>query len=287
MVAGVLSDFTVDRHHRVLGPAIVLQRRILDDCRAAGFDFVFGWPNARAVGVMKRIGYVTLGIAQSWVKPLQTLTRLAPLIEERFSKYLPARLSPELLARVASPVLDRVLAGKDLLLHAAGLMHTRVELTDHVDERVDELWSRSKASMVLGERNAAFLDWRYSRFTTERYRYALLSDRASGQLLGYLVFALRKDMAVIVDIFVEDIARHIAPLILGFVRALRPDPVGALSLACIGTPAFSAQLRSLGFFERGGDRPVVIWTPPGTSDDLRALISEPTNWMLLDGDLDI
>ena len=285
--AGILSDFTVDRDHRVLGPAMVLQRRILSDCREAGFDLVFGWPNARAIGVMKRIGYATVGIAHSWIKPLRTGARLAPLIAERYSKYLPSWLTPERVARMSAPLLDRALAGRDLLLRANDLARTRVDLVDSVDDRVDLLWARAKNQLILGERNATFLDWRYSRFTTERYRYALLSDRASDQLLGYLVFTVRGDNALILDLFVDDIDRSMAPLVLGLTAELRAQSLGSLSLTYLGTPRFSAKLRSLGFFERGGDRPVIMWTTPGMPDDLRALLSNSANWFMLDGDLDI
>ncbi len=287
MQAGILSDFTVDRDHRVLGPAMVLQRRILSDCREAGFDLVFGWPNARAIGVMKRIGYATVGIAHSWIKPLRTGARLAPLIAERYSKYLPGWLTPERVARMGAPLLDRALAGRDLLMRANDLARTRVDLVDSIDDRVDLLWARAKNQLILGERNAAFLNWRYSRFTTERYRYALLSDRASHQLLGYLVFTMRGDTALIVDLFVDDIDRSMAPLVLGLTAELRAQSVGSLSLTYLGTPRFRAKLRSLGFFERGGDRPVIMWTTPGMPDDVRALLSNSANWFMLDGDLDI
>jgi hypothetical protein len=287
LIAGILIDFAVDRRHRLAGPAIVLQRAIMEGSRDAGFDFLLGWPNAKSVAVMKRIGYMAVGLTRSWVKPLRTASRLGPLIAERFATRLPSWVAPEGLARFGGPVLDRLLLVRDFARRAIHLPGTQLVLSDRIDARVDELWARAATSFTVGEKTSAYLGWRYSGFPTERYRFGLLMERRSDRLLGYVAFALRGDAAHVVDLFVEDIDRHVGPLLLGLGSAMRRESVRSISLTYLGTQRLSDHLPRLGFFDRGGERPLIIWLAPGTSEDLRTRLTNPENWLMLDGELDI
>ena len=68
--AAISCDLAVDRAHRSLLPALSLVRAV----REAGttrFDFVYGFPNAKAEGVLKRAGFRELGRARRWAKVLR------------------------------------------------------------------------------------------------------------------------------------------------------------------------------------------------------------------------
>jgi hypothetical protein len=287
MNAGILTDFAVDRHHRLAGPAIILQRTIMAACREAGFDFLMGWPNAKSVAVMKRIGYHVVGTARSWVKPLRTTSRLGDVIADRLGPRLPKWVAPDFLARLGGPFLDQALFTRDCARRLVYLPGMRVTLADRVDHRIDDLWAHAASSHIVGEKTSAYLNWRYSGFTTERYRYCILTERRGDRVLGYAAYSLRGDAAFIVDLFVQDLDRHIEPLLLGLATAMRWESVRSLSLTYLGTQRFCAHLRRAGFFDRGGDRPLIVWLPPGTSDELRTLVTNPENWLMTDGELDL
>jgi len=61
MVAGVLSDFAVSKAHRTAGCAIAVQRAIVAGGHAAGFAFLFAYPNPGSLAVVKRVGYRVIG----------------------------------------------------------------------------------------------------------------------------------------------------------------------------------------------------------------------------------
>ena len=287
MNAGILVDFAVDRRHRLAGPAIILQRTIMAACCEAGFDFLMGWPNAKSVAVMKRIGYTVVGVTRSWVKPLRTTSQLCDMLERRFATGLPKGVTPNLLARLGGPLLDQALFTRDCARRLTHLPGMRVTLADRVDQRIDDLWAHAAGSLIVGEKTSAYLNWRYSGFMTERYRFCILTERRSNKVLGYAAYSLRGDTAVIVDLFVQDFERHVDPLLLGLAAAMRWESVRSLSLMYLGTQRLCAHLRRVGFFDRGGDRPLIIWLPPGTSDDLRACVTDPENWLMADGELDL
>ena len=275
---GNLADFAVDKQHRLAGPAITIQRAIVTGSKGAGFDFVFGWPNAKSVAVVKRVGYAPIGATKSWVKPLRTSSRLAPVIAEK----LPKLPHPELVAKVGGPVLDLALAARDLARRAPSLMQVRAQVLDRADARFDDLWARAKLPFIVGEKTSAYLNWRYAEFTTEKYQFYCLFDRRGGELRGYAAYTIRGDVAFIADLFVEDLDRDVDPLLLGLAHELRFSPVRSLSLTYIGTPRFTDRLPALGFFDRGGDRPLILWL-----EQPNAFLSDPDNWFMFDGELDI
>ena len=78
--AAISCDLAVDRAHRSLLPALSLVRAVREE-GAARFDFVYGFPNGKAEGVLKRAGFRELGRARRWAKVLRHaryVERLSP-----------------------------------------------------------------------------------------------------------------------------------------------------------------------------------------------------------------
>jgi hypothetical protein len=288
---GVLADFAVDKHHRLAGPAITIQRAIVKGSRESGFDFVFGWPNAKSVAVVKRVGYTPIGTTSSWVKPLRTEKKLAELLAEkaaarpRFARLAPAA---PLLAKVGAPILDRALWANDWRMLAPSLRELRSAVVDRADRRFDELWQRGRENMpfIAGEKTADYLNWRYADFTTARYRFFTLSERSTDRLVGYVAYYVRNDAAFVADLYCDDLSR-VDPLLAGCAIAARREKVRSLSLTYIGTDRFTSRLRRLGFFDRGGERPLIVYLDPQARDDLRQAVLDPQRWFMFDGELDI
>src|SRR5688572_2793619 len=83
MRVGTLNDFAVHKDHRVAGAAIAIQRALATGSKAAGFDFITGYPNKNSVLLFDRIGYQRLGDCYHWVKPLRTAYKIEQYIKVR------------------------------------------------------------------------------------------------------------------------------------------------------------------------------------------------------------
>ena len=71
VLGGVAGDFAVDRAHRGLGPALALQRALIDALPANGFHFAYGEPNRFSEPVIARVGYADVGQVTRFVKILR------------------------------------------------------------------------------------------------------------------------------------------------------------------------------------------------------------------------
>ena len=173
---GIAGDLQVQEGHRQAGPALQLERAAVQGAWERGIEFMYGFPNAMAEPVMKRIGYRRVGPRARYVKILRT----AP--------YFSRHRGGILWGRPFGFIVDQYLRGRDL--QAAGASKRTLASGPVVgfDDRFDALWAEvSGAYAVLGERDSRYLRWRYPAIGPEAHSVFGLWDRRTSRLRGYVV----------------------------------------------------------------------------------------------------
>jgi GNAT superfamily N-acetyltransferase len=281
---GVLSDFAVDKAHRIAGCAVAIQRAIVDHSRETGYDFLYGYPNHCALPVIQRVGYEVLGFAVPYSKPLQTGHRLRGQIKNR--RLAEALGRPE-VAELLGLVVDLGLATLDLgrMLHK--LVAYRVEQLPRADARFDELWARRASSRVMGEKTARYLNWRYASHQGAEYRFFCLVERQGGRLAGYLVYSIEDNKAFVADLFTPCCDETVDHLLLHFAMRMRREQRAAIYLSYFGGEAFGKRLEALQFFRRPPHRRVILFAGKHLPAATVAVLRNRDNWFMLDGELDV
>lgn len=167
--AGVLVDLAVVSEHRSLGPALMLQRELA----ARGmqrFDLLYGFPNAKAAPLFKRIGgYSFPG----------EIVRYARVL--RYRDYAARRMHKG-LARAFGWLMDlswRLNPG-----HAESRFLS-ARWSETVDPGIDALWQQSAPDDgILAVRDADFLRWRFEQSPTPT-RFLLIDDGHGGKLRAW------------------------------------------------------------------------------------------------------
>lgn len=270
--AGLLADFAVTKRHRIAGAAITIQRAVAHGSAREGVELLLAYPNAKSLPIFQRLGYTPVGESRRWVKPLCTASMIR------------ARTKNGALARLAPPVADAGLALADRVRSIGSGEGRRREFfeVDRADGRFDDLWERARATCRIGgERSAAYLNWRYAGFTTQRHRFFCCRDRATGALVGYVVYAVRDGgVATIEDLLGTN-------LLLPLAAHLRREGVSSLSCTFLGPESFGVHLRVLGFLPRAGGRSVLAMRPPAHRVPAHNAIFDASAWLMTDGELDI
>ncbi len=288
IVAGVLSDFAVSKAHRIAGCAIAVQRAIVAGGHDAGFAFLFAYPNPGSLAIVKRVGYRVIGETRSFSKPLRTGNRLKGEIEARVkTPWLLRALALPGVEAAAELFADLGLAAVDAARLAPQLASTRGELIARADARFDALWARAKKDSLVGEKTSAYLNWRYTGFKTEDYRFFVLVDRKTGDALGYVVFRIDANKAIVVDVLVGPEDGALEALMLHFALTMRLERRESIFLSYLGDASFGRRLEAIQFFARPHERPVIVYTPPELDPEIRKLVDDPNRWFMLDGELDI
>ena len=176
--AGLLADMAVQAAHRTLGPAMQLQRAASDRALEGG-DLAYGFPNANAVPVVKRLGYVHAGDMVLYARAL----RHAPYLE---------RSLPRPFARLLGRCIDAAFALRDGLrnlhrgrLHAQWLASPR--------DLVHPRWPHP--GMLEGVRDNDSLQWRFAHNPLATFRFLYLGHDAAAPPVAW--FVCRRDGEVL------------------------------------------------------------------------------------------
>jgi hypothetical protein len=233
--AGVACDLAVNKHHRFLQPALMLQRALMSSAQA-GIQMLYGVPNPGGASVMKYVGYRESCPVHRYAKVL------------RMSHYLQRSGKLGAMAPFVGKIADQGLAawqsiGRRQGRRGAQIMHS-------FDERFDELWSRlGSRQTTLTIRDRKFLQWRYRDCPLRQYKtIGLLTDDDS-RLLGYLIYYAEAHSAVCVDLLALDGAENFDCLLSSWATLASGDGLASLSVCC-SDQALADTLMRQGFSQR-------------------------------------
>ena len=212
----VAADFVVAKDHRAFGPALALQRRLVESLGPEGIELACGFPNPQAEMVLRRAGFFEAGRAGRFVKLLATGERLKKYIQ------VPA------INRAVSVVADTV-------LHAGSRERAYRRPSGVVAREIgafgpsfDRLWEKAKGAFpVTGERSSAYLNRRYAGLG--KGRYVTLAVEGGAETLGFAVYGVEGLTARVYDIVPADLEGSFEVLMGEFVAHLKGKGVSAIS----------------------------------------------------------
>lgn len=244
---GQAIDLNVVPEHRSVGPALKLQRSLIDSTRTDGIPLVYAVPSKNADPIMRRIGYKVVGKIGRWVKPLRS--------EYKLREKLP--LGP--FVRPASFIVDQALRLKSAERGYRRAAAIEVEIAPRFDERFDRLWSRAAPQFqIAGERTSDYLNWRYGSCPDVKYRTFCLTD-GNRELKGYVVYCEDSEGFAAISDFLFSSEQSFEILLAEFLQHLRIERKKAASLFYFGTSRVTATLRRFGFCERHTERQLYVF----------------------------
>jgi hypothetical protein len=234
--AGVACDLAVNKLHRFLQPALMLQRALLTTSHA-GVRIIYGVPNSVGASVLKYVGY----------REFCSVHRYAKLL--RVSHYLQRSRKFGAIVPFIGRMADHGLAVLESF--SRGRENARVtQVFGCFDERFDELWSRMEsAHPALTVRDRRFLNWRYHECPLRQYKTLGLLTEDESRLVGYLIYYVEDHSAICVDLLVPSGAEDLSCLLSSWATVAWRDGLASLSISC-SDGALPASLLRLGFTRR-------------------------------------
>lgn len=148
----------------------------LERAACGHLQLLYAFPRMMEVPLFKRVGFRPIGDVVRYVRVLQH----APFLGKRI---------PWILARLSGPALDAWARTRDALCNA-GTRRLLGTWTDRVDPRMQRLWETStKPDGIVGTRDAAYLSSRFDASTDDGFRFLLVTDPTTNDLLAW--FAVR------------------------------------------------------------------------------------------------
>ncbi len=238
--AGVACDLAVNKEHRFLQPALMLQRALLSTSHA-GIRIVYGVPNAAGSAVMKYVGYQEFCSVHRYAKVLRVSHYLQK--SGKFGAVIP------FIGRMA----DQGFAALQLFGRQQSKSLTQV--LPSFDERFDELWNQiTSAPWALTVRDRQFLKWRYQECPLRQYKTLGLLTEDKSKLLGYLIYYIEDHSAVCADFLASGGPEDLDCLLSSWAAIAWGCGLSALSLSC-SNGTLAANLLRHGFSRRSAVPP--------------------------------
>ncbi len=274
--ACVAIDFAIDKDFRVFGPALQLQRALVEQAWQQGVDFLMGFPNLASQGILKRIGYKSIGESIRFTQLIRTHSKLIPRLNDRHM--------PAWLAGPMSAVLDVGLSMLNLLSRSRGSTSIGSSLDDMRDEW-QQLWQSNRESRVFqGKHDADYIEWRYINCPYQDYKLFCLHD-GQQKLVAFLVFSIREQVVLIDDFRYLDKA-WLSSLFHRFWKAMRPGGNVAINMGLLVSKEMKDRLVCCGFTTRPSKRWGGVLSNPNGEIRWEQVLSSG-EWYITDGEIDL
>ncbi len=273
LLGGITGDFAVDTKHRILGPALQLQKAGISECNENQFDFLYGSPNEKSEPVQRRTGFKVIGSTYRMVKIL------------RSNHYLKGHINLPTVAKLVSIAADLTLKVMSKESYYRRRKDFRFEVLSVFDKRFDDLWQKASSHYsIIGERTSKFLNWRFTQCPYKKYSIFAMIKKGSNEIIGYIVYYVVRHNVNIADLLVLDMNSYIDILFSEFLLFQRKEKHHSVSFIYFGNEHFVNKLKKYRFSVREANRNIVAYVNP--SSPLYSYILDNNNWYLTEADND-
>lgn len=272
VTGGTGGDLFVKKEYRGLGLALSMQKEVISNYVKEGFDILYGIPNNKSEGLLRKEGHLVLGNIISLTKPLKSQPYL--------KKNLNLPVIPEILSKPVDFTM-KILSKESFYARAKNISP---EVLSRFDSRFDTLWERALPQFtIIGERTSSYLTWRYTLSPFESYSIFIIKQISTNEILGYIVFSIVQNNVKIADILFIDIST-LDILLPEFILFLRKKVVDSISVNLVGSNDLVSKLKRYGFYNRDSTGKYLVLFPPDSP--FSKYFTDINNWYLVPGDTD-
>lgn len=270
-VAGQPMDFVIDKKHRSLGPALLIQRTIIDNMDRKNYSFLYAFPNDKSKMVQKRAGYTQLG----HLSRHRIVLKSEQSIKRRI--YNNTRI-----IKLASCLLDTWYRVKNEFFDSRVPNNIVCHNSELLEGDLEGLWqSVTDKNVMIGERSREYLDWRFFQHPNVHYMFFFIVQGAN--LLGYAIYSFKEGLVNIVDFFTRD-KKMLYYLFSKFIKRMIQENAISITLNSFGAKDTLSILSTFGFAERTSGECILLALQevlPVTE------LLQPEGWYLTIADRDV
>jgi hypothetical protein len=271
--AGLLADFAVDKEHRTVRPALIVQRALSEYARQH-YDLTYGFPNESAIGVLNRVGLPLLGRMGRYVRVL----KYKPLLE-RYVRPIP-------LAAMGGLVADSFTRVAESGRAAPLSRRLRLDWVGDADSRFDSMWDDARRHYrCIGDRSQQFLRWRFFRREGSTAALAISTQPSGREILAYAAIVEKDPGVALVADFLARSPAELAALFRLLWPALRSRGFKSAVTFFLGSADVARALTSAGFTFRHPSK-FVVSAVGDTMLVERGAVEDVNNWYLTEADRD-
>jgi hypothetical protein len=265
-----VGDFAVEKSHRSLGPALMLQKATLAPVDEGEFAFCYDCPpHDRGMATFQRLGLSAVCRMSRHSRLISADSAIRRRVPGGPMVQVPLAIAANLWLR-ASAVANRRPKGIEIEIHEGPF---GAEFSS-----LDEELAKSEAGSLRGRRHADDLNWRFRRHPARAYR--VVTARREGNLLGYAVYRCGREKARLFDMASMSDPIHLA-LLRRVAEEARAENASSIDLLTVSSTRDGSLAVRAGYAHREEAERVVTYA----SASGRALLSRALHWNLRASDI--
>jgi len=233
----VLGDFCLRSQYRALGPALILQKRCLQDLRKNSTGPIYDFPSSTMTAIYSRLKYNPLGRMVRLVKVLKA--------DNMIQKYMRIPILSKGLGLILNSLIEyneKWNANKNPKLYFE-------EGKVLCGQEFSELANKVKGIHgICINRTAEYLNWKYAKNPLGSFE--ILKAKQGEELVGYLVTSVSADEGSIVDALGINFPDVVKPLIFQQIKKFLRQAVSTISFPIFEGTGWFDEIKKLGFYER-------------------------------------
>ena len=274
MRIGIASDFAINEKHRVYGPALKMQRLLVEEGLKQNFDLLFAFPNNNSRALFQRVGYKKLGAINNGVKVLKS------------KRWISRKVSNKLISTLISLFVDWSFWVFDHVVYLLNGSGYRVESGFATADDYDGLWERAKNNYpIVGEKSAQYLKWRYVDNPSKEYNFFNVYNKQR-ELKGFVVYSIANTQVTLEELFVESPSLKIGFLLSKFILFVRKQKADQINFGYLGFPSVLNEFKKHLFFIKPENRFCLILPSTDHTADSTKLFNT-NNWFLFESEMDL
>ncbi len=262
----VLGDFCVHPDYRSLGPAVALQKCVLEDLSTEDAGFVFDFPSTSMLAIYRRLR----------IEPQESVIRFAKPL--RADRQIRRRITNKAAERTLSIAANAALRIRDVGLGRSSEWTMAQENTPCGEEFTLAFQQWGARMGTCADRSAAYLNWRFLQHPQRRYHF--LTARRKGRLCGYLIYDWSGEDGTVVDLLAEE-DQICTALLIETIAIMRRYGANTLSAPFLGLHVGREIFEYCGFQPREST-PVMVLALPWAAN--RRVDQGADGWYLTHGD---
>ena len=266
------GNFIVLPDHRSLQPAIKLVKEavqaVMESC-----PFIYGFPNDKAVGVLKMAGFKVIGKMVRYVYILRT------------GKYIYDATKTPYLSYIVGGAFDLIRNSIVHLIDISRIHCLHIEETKKFSVDINDILEKSILSrLIINTHHNEYLNWRYFSRPGKNYMGMVIRDKNTKRpsALAVLEKDINNQVLHIRDIVISDSNSFKALLSAVRVWSYKYN-VTSISMSLLCPDSIVDMVRSSGFVRRESTRYVCV---KAANKEMAIIVENSESWFLIDGDED-
>jgi len=268
------GDFSVDKKFRTLGVALKLRRAAKNDVDQGVVNSLYAHPNNKMKVIHERVGHFCIGKMERYVK----LIRVNTLIQKK--------IGGRRLTEFFSFFFNTALSSFDFFMFKKDKQYQTEWISDKkFDQSYDDLFEKvSPNYQIIGDRSSKYLNWRY--YSNPLYTTEIVVISKNNELLGYIIFYIENDIAVLKDILVMPDKRLLGSMVGFWIKELRKKKISRISAILMDKNPMIDFFKKYGFYIRPEEESSV-YGYANKNNECHSQWIDGNNWYMTVGDRDV